>query len=152
MPLLKMCRLLGIEAAFENLIAPGAPPFRPVQFEIPLTQLEALGQALRPLDEAQIERLRQTYPRLNSFMNLEQSVLFLANSRDYAEIASVIESRPELLHPTADKALRGLVDQQKTLAAKVKVESFRPLLRRCREAGVALAMHELKRFWEFNET
>lgn len=147
LPVLRRARAIGIDAAFDEWLLTDAPEAKPESFDVRMDDLNAMSAAIEAEDIARVEELRRSNKALDAFMNLRHSVNLLLKAGGLDGIQAVIAGHPELLHPTADRALAEALDQQLGAQAKRRLEFLRDLLSRVRETGLSRAVHESSRFW-----
>ena len=141
LPLLQRSREVGIDEAFAesargDLRLPGEPN---QGFDIPIATLQLYQTALAEKDAQRMKDLEASCPVLATFLKLPDTVTLLANTRTPEDTLQMLQTQPELLHPTADKIFADLADHQSNEAAWKKVQGFRIIIARCREFGIFLA-------------
>jgi hypothetical protein len=144
---LRRARAIGVDAAYDEWLAAGAPPPSPPAFEVPQEEIAAAGDALRANDLERLARLRREHPRLDRFLDLTSTLNRLLAVRDIGEVKTFIESHLEVLLPTGDLVLNQLTAVQTNPDSVRRLEWLRGLIERSREVGPARAAFECARFW-----
>jgi hypothetical protein len=146
LPLLQRSRAIGIDAAFEELdrgVLPMPKPPAP-EFYVPLELIKQYGVALESGDQDRLKELAESSPELSIFVKMHDTAAQLMKTKTPAETQESLEEHPELLHPSGDKALAQLAEAEPTDKARAKVETFRSILARAGEVGIARAIVEAR--------
>lgn len=149
LPLLERSRAIGVEAAFAELARGGPPAGEPEPwFELRIELLEQYIDAARAGDANRAQALLDASPELAAFLALPVTVGQFANCSSVDQAKLFLHAHPELLVDSSDELFATLASEQTTDVARQRVETFRAIVARAREFGVARAMAEANVRWK----
>jgi len=115
------------------------------------TALRMLARIRKRMDEARFighwralagERPLPDLPQIDDRQSLMQTVIDFIQAPTWQASQRFLKAHPELLQPEVDAVLLELAAQQEHEGARQTIETYRLLLQRCREIGIAAAFAE----------
>ncbi|HEY4640462.1 MAG TPA: hypothetical protein VII75_03895 [Thermoanaerobaculia bacterium] len=148
LPLLERSRAIGVEAAFTELAQGRAPAAEPEPyFELRIELLQQYVDVARAGDADRAQALLDASPELAAFLALPVTVERFAGCGSVDAAKPFLLAHPELQVESTDQVFAELASRQTTDEARRRVETFRAIVARARQFGVARAMAEANVRW-----